>query len=233
MKNDLNVFDLLNGDRRGDPKKKRNDQERSASDPFFREAIREAIDRNSAVNGTSKQRRKNGGGARKFWKWIRRGWRWFVVQVILVFLVVWILFHGIINISLVSGDFMKPGICDGDRIIVFRLARTFKPGDIIVFRTDEGETRIKRVIAAEGDTVDISAQGALYINGEAVEEDDISGTTEITDQSVQYPVTVSEDSYFVLGDNREQPQEDSRNSEVGLIKKDAIIGRVVLSIRSF
>ncbi len=127
---------------------------------------------------------------------------------------------------------MKPEIQDGDRVVIFQLARSFEPGDIIVFRTSEGETRIKRVIAVEGDTVDISPQGVLFINGEAAEEDYIYETTEITDQNVRYPITVDENSYFVLGDNRGKSQ-DSRNQEIGLVQKEEIIGRVVLSIRSF
>ena len=127
---------------------------------------------------------------------------------------------------------MKPEIQDGDRVVIVQLARSFEPGDIIVFRTSEGETRIKRVIAVEGDTVDISPQGVLFINGEAAEEDYIYETTEITDQNVRYPITVDENSYFVLGDNRGKSQ-DSRNQEIGLVQKEEIIGRVVLSIRSF
>ena len=91
---------------------------------------------------------------------------------------------------------MKPEIQDGDRVVIFQLARSFEPGDIIVFRTSEGETRIKRVIAVEGDTVDISPQGVLFINGEAAEEDYIYETTEITDQNVRYPITVDEIRYF-------------------------------------
>ncbi|MFR7983979.1 signal peptidase I [Zhenpiania hominis] len=232
MKNDPNIQELLKKGEVRIPEKKRNDQERTAPDPFFREAIKEAIERNSGMPDPSKKKARRVLRPRKIWNWIRKGWRWFAVEVVLVFFTVWLLFHVIFDIFLVSGDSMKPEIQDGDRVVIFQLARSFEPGDIIVFRTSEGETRIKRVIAVEGDTVDISPQGVLFINGEAAEEDYIYETTEITDQNVRYPITVDENSYFVLGDNRGKSQ-DSRNQEIGLVQKEEIIGRVVLSIRSF
>lgn len=127
---------------------------------------------------------------------------------------------------------MKPNFYEGDRIVVFRLAKgSIEKGDVIVFKTKQGEKLIKRVVATEGDTVDISStKGGLYINGKSAEETNIYSATSAVDNKVTYPVTVGEDCYFVLGDNRTESK-DSRSSEIGLVKKEDIVGRVVLSIR--
>lgn len=222
-------YEFLNGNRKSGSEKKRYDQGQYAPDPFLHEAIKEAIDRNS---GTSQKTTKKPIRFPGFRKWIGQGKRQLVIEIGIVVLAVLFLFNVVINVSLVAGDSMKPAIRGGDVIVLFRLARVFEPGDIIVFRTSEGETRMKRIVAEEGDTVNISAQGELFVNGEAAQEEYAVETTQITDPAVQYPITVGEDSYFVLGDNRSQSQ-DSRNQEIGLVKKEDIIGRVVLSIRSF
>ncbi len=230
-KSDLNIFELLSGDTQKKPEKEKNDQGQSAPDPFFHEAIKQAIDRNSeTVPRTGRQVAVLRG--RRLWNWIRQGWRGFAVETAAVLLAVFVLFHAVFQVSLVSGDSMKPAICDGDRIILFRLDRSFERGDVIVFRTKDGQTRVKRVVAVAGDTVDISARGELLVNGEVVEEDYVYSSTTVTDETVTYPVTVDESSFFVLGDNRAESQ-DSRNQEIGLVEKEAILGRVVLSVRSF
>ena len=68
MKNDLNIYELLNGDRRNNPERKKHDQGQSAPDPFFREAIKEAIDRNSG--GLQKEKRGHRDPAKRAWKWL-------------------------------------------------------------------------------------------------------------------------------------------------------------------
>lgn len=229
--NDLNVFELMGA---SEPKQ---GQERFTPDPVFGEEIKKAID-----SRQSEQNVGSGGVSgmeqdylpkkekQSIKESLKQDWKGLVIEAGIAILAVLLIFNVIINVLQVSGDSMKPNFYDGDRIIVFRLDRSFEPGDVIVFKTAEGEKLIKRVIAAEGDTVDISAAGGLYINGEAAEESDIYTATAITDQSVQYPVVVGEDSYFVLGDNRSNSR-DSRTAGIGLVKKKDIIGRVVLDIR--
>lgn len=101
--------------------------------------------------------------------------------------------------------------------------------------TGSGDMRrvfyIKRVIATEGQTVDIR-DGKVYIDGNEYSEPYISQETYITDASVVYPFTVSEDCVFVMGDNRGNSK-DSRSSDLGEVPKSAILGKANFRIFPF
>ena len=161
----------------------------------------------------------------------KRSWKGLAIEAGIILLVVLLIFNFVIGVSRVSGDSMKPNFCDKDRVVFFRLAVKFKRGDVIIFKTESGDKLIKRVVAVEGDTVDISKiQGGLYINGKAAEEDYIYVPTETVDPSVTFPVTVKEGCLFVLGDNRTNSK-DSRTKEIGLVEKKDVIGRVILDLK--
>lgn len=81
---------------------------------------------------------------------------------------------------------------------------------------------VKRIIAMEGDTVDI-VDGKVIVNGEVLEEPYFDGETRITDFNVRYPFTVSEGHVFVMGDNRGNSK-DSRSSDLGEVPVDALSG---------
>ena len=242
--NDLNVFEIL-GEKEPESKKRQrrdrrntdrdknelyswdiNGQEQDVPDPFFRDAIKHAISQDEQEFISPKKKKA------PLRKYLERYGKGLLVEAAVVVLAVLFISNFIVSITYVSGDSMKPNFYDGDRIVVLRLAKgSIEKGDVIVFKTQQGEKLIKRVVATEGDTVDISStQGGLYINGKAVEEDNIYSTTSAADDKVTYPVVVEEDSYFVLGDNR-TGSKDSRDSEIGLIKKKDVIGKVVLNIR--
>ncbi|HIT85717.1 MAG TPA: signal peptidase I [Candidatus Ornithomonoglobus intestinigallinarum] len=87
---------------------------------------------------------------------------------------------------------------------------------------------VKRVIALPGQTVDLR-DGAVYIDGELYEEPYYDGPTTSIDASVEYPITVEEDTVFVMGDNRTRSK-DSRSSELGLVPYDAVLGKAKLRI---
>ncbi len=88
---------------------------------------------------------------------------------------------------------------------------------------------VKRVIALPGQTVNIS-NGHVYVDGEILDEPYYDGKTNpISSSSVEYPLTVEENTVFVMGDNRNNSK-DSRSSDLGLVPYDAILGKSQLRI---
>ena len=132
----------------------------------------------------------------------------------------------------VSGESMKNTLDHGDQLIVDKITYRFQDPerfDIIVFpfHYKENTYYIKRIIGLPGETVQI-ADGTIYINGEVLEES--YGREVMQDPGIAAePITLGEDEYFVLGDNRNQSS-DSRDPSVGLIHRDEIIGRAWLRI---
>ena len=88
------------------------------------------------------------------------------------------------------------------------------------------EPIVKRVIATEGQTVDIDfASGSVYVDGELLEEDYINEPTYV-EEGTQFPLTVPEGSIFVMGDNRNHSS-DSRSSDLGTVDTRYVIGKAV------
>lgn len=135
------------------------------------------------------------------------------------------------RVVVVSGDSMKNTLLDGDMLVL--LGNTFyrnpQQGDIIVASKDsfrDGEPIIKRVIAVEGQMVDINfATGTVYVDGVALDEPYISSLA-TNFEGIQFPIHVTEGHIFVLGDNRIRSK-DSRSTEIGLIDKRQILGKVI------
>ena len=132
----------------------------------------------------------------------------------------------------VSGSSMENTLSHGDNLIVDKITYRFsdpKRYDIIVFpfRYQEDVYYIKRIIGLPGETVQIR-DGEIYIDGEILYE---SYGREVMKSAglAAEPVTLGEDEYFVLGDNRNDST-DSRDPSVGVIHKDEIIGRAWLRI---
>ncbi|MCD8022120.1 MAG: signal peptidase I [Lachnospiraceae bacterium] len=132
----------------------------------------------------------------------------------------------------VRGDSMYPALNDGDQLIVDLLSYQFtepKRFDVIVFpfQYQEDTYYIKRIIGLPGETVQIM-DGVIYINGEVLEE--AYGYEEIRSAGLAATeITLGEQEYFVLGDNRNDST-DSREPSVGNITRDKIIGKAWLRI---
>ena len=138
----------------------------------------------------------------------------------------------VFRVVVVSGDSMNPTLIDSDYLLLLStpLYHTPKNGDIVVASKDSfknGEPIIKRVIAVEGQTVDIDYNsGTVYVDGVALQETYINSATTL-DEGVKLPLLVGEGCVFVLGDNRGRSQ-DSRSPAIGLIDTREILGKAFL-----
>ena len=145
-------------------------------------------------------------------------------------LAVVLLFTFVVRLIGVDGHSMVPTLQDGDRLLVLNslLDDDYQYGDIVVLRKDTfmEEPIVKRVIATEGQTVDIDfAAGNVYVDGELLEEDYINEPTYV-EEGTEFPLTVPEGSIFVMGDNRNHSS-DSRSSDLGTVDTRYVIGRAV------
>ena len=126
----------------------------------------------------------------------------------------------------ISGDSMSPTL-EHDEIVVLLKTKKFERGDLIGFYY-QGKILLKRVIAVPEDEVAIDADGNVYVNGELLEEPYVTDKV-LGDCDLEFPYKVPGTSYFVLGDRRSNSV-DSRNSVVGAISRDDIIGKVFIRV---
>lgn len=145
-----------------------------------------------------------------------------------------IIFTFFFKVVEVNGISMFPTLESGDKLIVSIIDKSYDVGDIIVISEVLDQPIIKRIIATEGQVVDIDEDtGTVYINGDPLDEAEFgieNGiTTEIitSEDKTEFPITVPEGCVFVLGDNR-TVSEDSRFVSVGMVDTRNIIGTAVV-----
>ena len=136
----------------------------------------------------------------------------------------------------VSGSSMETTLSDGDNLLVDKITYRFsepKRCDIIVFpfQYDTDTYYIKRIIGMPGETVQIDYDGNIYINGSLLEESYGREVIQNPGRAAE-PITLGEDEYFVMGDNRNNSS-DSRDPSVGNIHRKDIIGRAWVRIWPF
>lgn len=161
---------------------------------------------------------------------------WIEELAIAIMLIV-VLFSFLFRVITVSGESMFDNYYDGDRLIVTTLTGEIKQGDVVVIIDALEKPIIKRVIATEGQTVDIdNSTGTVYVDGEELDNtqfDVENGITYTSDQDAsRFPLTVPEGCVFVLGDNRVVSL-DSRYAEVGTIPTEKILGKSIVRIYPF
>ena len=145
-----------------------------------------------------------------------------------------LLFAFFVRIIGIVGSSMIPTFIDGDSVVISKLFYKPQQGDIVVLRKDsfQEEPIIKRIIATEGQTVDINfEEGIVYVDGEALDE---PYTAEPTYNQIDFDgmITVPENCVFVMGDNRNGSL-DSRLDVIGCVDERYIMGRVLLRILPF
>ena len=148
-----------------------------------------------------------------------------LVTVVVVLLLVF-------RVVVVSGSSMYDSLIHGDLLLL--LSNTFytdpEYGDIVVVSKDSfdgGTPIVKRVIATEGQTVDIDFQaGIVYVDGKPLEEP-YTFTPTNTTGGTEFPLTGGEGCIFVMGDNRNESR-DSRYPEIGQVDEREILGKAIL-----
>ena len=144
--------------------------------------------------------------------------------VVMAFLLVYVFF----GFAVVSGDSMQPTYEEGDLLIFSRTSGHYEQGDVVLIRTEDGQEVIKRIVAVPGESLYIDGRtGIVFIDGQELEENYTQGRTD-RENSIDYPVRLQDDEYFVLGDNRDHSL-DSR--EYGPVTADQIIGKVLITFR--
>ena len=162
-------------------------------------------------------------GGRDLYEWVQ--------ALVCSVLAVVVIFTFAIRLIGVDGHSMVPTLQDGDRLLVLTnlLYDDYCYGDIVVLRKESflEEPIVKRVIATEGQTVDIDfATGSVYVDGELLHEDYISELT-FTEEGTEFPLMVPEGSIFVMGDNRNHSN-DSRDARLGTVDTRYVIGKAVI-----
>lgn len=163
------------------------------------------------------------------------GW---VLYIFAVILVTYLIVTYVGQRTKVSGPSMEETLHDGDNLIVDKISYRFRDPerfDIIVFPYQYAEDTyyIKRIIGMPGDIIQIK-DGYVYINNELLEED-VYGK-ELIDETkkgiADEPITLGEDEYFVMGDNRNHSS-DSRDPSVGVLNRSQLIGRAWVRVYPF
>lgn len=129
----------------------------------------------------------------------------------------------------VSGDSMRPTL-EHNEIVVLLKQKDFQRGDLIGFYF-QGKILLKRVIALPGDTVVMDAEGNVYVNEELLQEPYVTEKS-LGNCDLEFPFTVPGDGYFVMGDRRSNSV-DSRNTMIGTVSPEDIIGEVFLRVWPF
>ena len=142
-----------------------------------------------------------------------------------------LLFQFIIGAARVQGNSMYPSLEDGAYILYLRVPAVWRRGDVVVLRNDDKEEYVKRIAALPGETVEIGREtGVISVDGRPLPERFQMEKTVVRD--IAYPLTLDQNSYFVLGDNREISL-DSRDSKLGPVESSQIRGRVIGMLRFF
>lgn len=150
-----------------------------------------------------------------------------VIYVSVILLIFLLLFRVIV----VDGDSMYSTLWDGDYLLLLSSLIYPNPevGDIVVVSKqsyDSGSPIVKRVIASEGQIVDIDFEnGIVYVDGLPLQEEYINTATNLQ-EGMSFPLLVEKDCYFVMGDNRNNSR-DSRSPDIGQVDRREILGKAI------
>lgn len=173
------------------------------------------------------------GGWKEFFRFTKDDLKTVIFTVIAALLIVRFVAQPVV----VDGHSMDDTLHDGEKLLIEKITRYYgglDRYDIVVLdpENEEGSLYIKRIVGLPGETIRIDGEGNIYINGEVL-KDDVYGTERILDPGRAWEeITLGEDEYFVMGDNRNDSL-DSRFEDVGNVNRKQIIGRVIIQMFPF
>lgn len=129
----------------------------------------------------------------------------------------------------IEGTSMEPTLSNGDIVLLTKTTR-FDRGELCGF-TWNNKLLIKRVIGLPGDWIEIDTDGTIYLNGDKLDEPYVQQMA-LGECDLEFPFQVPQEQYFVVGDMRESSI-DSRNTMIGCIPKDQIVGKVFFRVWPF
>ncbi|WP_315323367.1 signal peptidase I [Stomatobaculum longum] len=151
-----------------------------------------------------------------------------LVEIVTVIAFAWFIVYSFGTQVVNNGQSMRPTLEDGDRLLLDRFGfKLFGPKrfDIVLFKSDSGQTNIKRIVALPGENV-VIRDGKLYVNEKRLETPAYLQFGEVTSPGrVAESISLGRDEYFVLSDNLESG-EDSRSESIGNVTRKMIRGRI-------
>ena len=135
----------------------------------------------------------------------------------------------ILPVLQIEGTSMEPTLSNGDIVLLMKTTR-FERGDLCAF-TWNNKLLVKRVVGLPGDWIEIDTDGTVYLNGDKLDEPYVQQMA-LGECDLEFPFQVPQEQYFVIGDMRESSI-DSRNSLIGCIPKDQIVGKVFFRVWPF
>ena len=129
----------------------------------------------------------------------------------------------------IEGTSMEPTLSNGDIVLLSKTTH-FDRGDLCGF-TWNNKILIKRVIGLPGDWIEIDSDGTIYLNGDKLDESYVQQKA-LGECDLEFPFQVPQEQFFVVGDRRDSSI-DSRNSLIGCITKDQIVGKVFFRVWPF
>ena len=158
-----------------------------------------------------------------------RALRSFLIRLVLLAAVVYVLFFHIVGLTTMPSTDMSPRLDAGDLLLYYRVNPEPKIQDVIVIRrSSTGKQYVSRVVAGPGDSVEVTEERGLAVNGNTLSEPYIFYPTRPYEGYVEYPVVLGDGEYFVMADSR-NGGEDSRY--FGPVKREEIQGIVITILR--
>lgn len=151
----------------------------------------------------------------------------FLLNAIIIVTLIWLMFGFVFGLKITSSSDMNPNIKANDMLLYYQLDRSFHPQDVVVLKKNN-TIYVGRIIACGGDTVEISDDNKLIINGDTMIETNIYSITPRYEGFVEYPLSLGKGEYFILVDSRNGGT-DSRY--YGKVSDSEIQGKVITVLR--